>query len=132
MDETEASTSGADVPTKVSQHEAVERIREAESIRVHLPIVGWVPFPRPENIVFYCSLAALAVFNLIPWWAAVVITGLASALNTRSKRTSRQMAAAIDQLCTEVRRLNERLDGMLRRNGEGDQAPAEGTDHNNE
>ena len=97
---------------------AVERIREAKIFRVHLPIVGWVRIPTPENLAFYGALAGLAGFNLIHWSVAVVL-GLGHALASRSKKneTSHEdTTAEIDELRTEIRRLAE----MLPRNGEGD------------
>jgi hypothetical protein len=98
---------------------AVERIREAESFRVHLPIVGWVRIPRPENLAFYGALAGLAGFNLIHWSVAVVL-GVGHALTSRSKNdegSHENTIAGIEELRTEVRRLAE----MLARNGDGDQ-----------
>jgi hypothetical protein len=69
-----------------SQREAVNRIREAESFAVNLPIVGKVDIPRPEQIAYYGGLAALAALEIIDWPVAVVIVaGHVLASNHRSK-----------------------------------------------
>jgi hypothetical protein len=91
------------------------------------------------------GLAVLVAAKFVDWplvghnigidWPIAVIIAVGHALASRAERTSREKAAAraaaIDQLRTEIRRLDERLDEMLRRNGEGDQVPAEGMDRGN-
>ena len=127
-----------------SHRDAVKRIKEAETFAVKLPGLGYVRIPRPENLAFYVALALLVAAMYIDWplvgpigigWPTAVAIGVGHAITSRAERTSSDTAAAtaaaIDQLHTEIRRLDERLDEMLRRNGEGDQAPAEGTDRDN-
>jgi hypothetical protein len=132
MDETEASALGADVPNrKISQREAVKRVRAGETFRV-----GRVRIPTPANLGFYGGLALLVAAKYIDWplaghigidWPIAVVIALGHALTSRQERTSKETAAAtaaaIDQLRTEIRRLDE----MLRRNGEGDQVPGTGS-----
>lgn len=136
MDATEASTFGADVPRrKLSHREAVEKIRAADSLSVNLPGLGYVPVPMPANIAFYFGLALLVVTKFIDWplvgpfgidWPIAVFIALGHALTSRADRkaaaTAAATVAAIDQLRTKIRRLDERFDEMLRRNGEADRA----------
>ena len=126
---------------KTTHRDAVERVREADHFALQLPGLGSVPIPRPENLAFYIALALLVAADYIDWplvgpigihWPTALLIGVRHALSSRAERTSSDTAAAtaaeIDQLRTEIRRLDERLDEMLRRNGEGDQPRAEGTD----
>ena len=122
---------------ETSQHDSVEKIRAAEAFVVNVPGLGQVPIPRPETIAFYVGLAVLVAAKFVDWplvghdigidWPIAVVIGLGHALASRAERTSTDTAAAraatIDQLRTEIRRLDE----MLRRNGEGDQVPGTGS-----
>jgi hypothetical protein len=56
-----------------SQREAVNKIREAETFVVNVPVVGQMEIPRPEQLAYYGGLAALAAFELIDWPVALVI-----------------------------------------------------------
>lgn len=56
-----------------SQREAVQRIREAETFAIELPVVGQVTVPRPEQLAYYGGLGLLAVFGLLDWPVALVI-----------------------------------------------------------
>jgi hypothetical protein len=57
----------------VSQREAVQKVREAETFVVNVPVVGQLEIPRPEQLAYYGGLAALAAFELIDWPVALVI-----------------------------------------------------------
>ncbi|MDD4867449.1 MAG: hypothetical protein PHQ28_10145 [Mycobacterium sp.] len=59
--------------TRVSQREALQKIREGETFVVKLPLLGKTEIPRPEQLAYYGGLAALAAFELIDWPVAVVI-----------------------------------------------------------
>jgi Flp pilus assembly protein TadB len=106
---------------KMSQREAVEKIRAGEQFVLTLPGGRHVAVPRPENIAYWGGLVVLAAVGTITWPLAVII-GAGDSITSRSKRArGREMAAEIDELRTEIRRLAE----MLTKNGEGDQPPAE-------
>ncbi|MBV8787589.1 MAG: hypothetical protein JOZ00_12990 [Mycobacterium sp.] len=55
------------------QREAVEKIREAETFVVNVPVVGQMEIPRPEQLAYFGGLAALAALELIDWPVALVI-----------------------------------------------------------
>jgi hypothetical protein len=55
------------------QREAVQKIREAETFVVNVPVVGQLEIPRPEQLAYYGGLAALAALELIDWPVALVI-----------------------------------------------------------
>jgi hypothetical protein len=58
---------------KVSHRNAVERVREAETFAVTLPIVGRLPIPRPDQLAYFGALAGLAVLEIIEWPVAIAI-----------------------------------------------------------
>jgi len=57
----------------VPHRSAVQRVREAETFRVTLPIVGSVRIPRPDQLAYYGALAALVALEIIDWPIAVAI-----------------------------------------------------------
>jgi hypothetical protein len=58
---------------KVNHRGAVERIREAETFAVSLPVVGRIRIPRPDQLAYYGALAGLAALEIIDWPIAVAI-----------------------------------------------------------
>ena len=44
----------------VTHRSAVERVRDAETFAVTLPVVGQVRIPRPDQLAYYGALAGLA------------------------------------------------------------------------
>jgi hypothetical protein len=59
---------------KPSQAQAVQRVREAQTFAVDLPVVGRVAIPRPEQLAFYGGLVAMAAVQIIDWPVAAAIT----------------------------------------------------------
>jgi hypothetical protein len=59
---------------KQTHADAVQRVREAQSLAVNLPVVGRVCIPRPEQLAFYGGIAALAAVQIIDWPVALAIT----------------------------------------------------------
>lgn len=65
-------------PTKddaqVTSHRDVARqVRDADRFALQLPVVGRVPFPRPDQLAFYGALAALVAIEMVDWPVAVAI-----------------------------------------------------------
>jgi hypothetical protein len=57
----------------VTHRSAVERVRDAETFAVTLPVVGQVRIPRPDQLAYYLALAGLAALEIIDWPIALVI-----------------------------------------------------------
>ena len=57
----------------VTHRSAVERVRDAETFAVTLPVVGQVRIPRPDQLAYYGALAGLAALEIIDWPIALVI-----------------------------------------------------------
>jgi hypothetical protein len=55
----------AEESRQTSHRDAVERVREARTFAVTLPVVGRVRVPRPEQLAFYGALGALAAVEII-------------------------------------------------------------------
>lgn len=56
-----------------------ERIREAESMRLNVPMLGQVRVPRADHLAFYGGLAALAAIQILDW-PMVLLLGAGQAL----------------------------------------------------
>ena len=57
----------------VTHRSAVERVRDAETFAVTLPVVGQVRIPRPDQLAYDGALAGLAALEIIDWPIALVI-----------------------------------------------------------
>lgn len=70
----------------VHHRSAADRVRDAETVGVTLPVLGRIRIPRPEQLVFYGTLAGLAALDIIDWPIALAIgAGHALASNHHSK-----------------------------------------------
>ena len=56
-----------------SHSDTARRVRDADRFALQLPVVGRVPFPRPDQLAFYGALAALVAVELVDWPVAVAI-----------------------------------------------------------
>jgi hypothetical protein len=61
------------VSASTSHREVTRRVRDADRFALQLPMVGRVPFPRPDQLAFYGALAGLVVAELVDWPVAVAI-----------------------------------------------------------
>ena len=84
-------------PRTESHRSAVERIREAESFAVDLPIVGRVRIPRPDQLAFYGGLAALAAIEIIDWPVALIIATGHALANNNHNRVAEQLGEAMEE-----------------------------------
>src|SRR5262245_27971408 len=53
--------------------EAIERTVQHEYRRIRLPLVGTVPLPANEELVYYGGVTALVVLGLVEWPVAVLL-----------------------------------------------------------
>ncbi|WP_422747177.1 hypothetical protein ACN27E_05365 [Mycobacterium sp. WMMD1722] len=80
-----------------SHADTVERVREARTLAVDLPIVGRVRIPRPEQLAFYAAVGALAAVEIIEWPVALVlVTGHALMQNEHS-RVAQEIGEALEE-----------------------------------
>ncbi|MBV8930660.1 MAG: hypothetical protein JO152_16180 [Mycobacteriaceae bacterium] len=81
----------------VKQSRAVERIREAESMPLDLPVVGHVRIPHPDRLAFYAGLAALAAFSLLDWPVAVVLAVGHALSENHHSRVARELGEVLEE-----------------------------------
>jgi hypothetical protein len=80
-----------------SHAHAVQRVREAETFAVNLPVVGRVNIPRPEQLAFYGGLAALAAIEVIDWPVALVITAGHLLASNHHNRVLEELGEALEE-----------------------------------
>jgi hypothetical protein len=80
----------------VSHRNAVERVREAETFAVNLPVVGRVPIPRPDQLAYYGALAALAAVEVIDWPVAVAIGAGHALASNHHNRVAQELGEALE------------------------------------
>jgi hypothetical protein len=82
---------------KSTHQSASERIREAETVGLRLPMVGQVRIPRPDHLAYYGGLAALAALQLIEWPIALVL-GVGHVLaESHHSRLAQELGDAFEQ-----------------------------------
>ena len=75
---------------------ASERMREAETMHLNLPVIGHVRMPRADHLAYYGGLAALSAFQLIEWPIALVL-GVGHVLaNNHQNRISQGLGEALE------------------------------------
>jgi hypothetical protein len=84
-------------PRTASHRSAVDRIREAESFAVQLPIVGRVRIPRPDQLAYYGGLAVLAAIEIIDWPVALIIATGHALANQHHSRLAEELGEAIEE-----------------------------------
>jgi hypothetical protein len=84
-------------PRTASHRTAVDRIREAESFAVQLPIVGRIRIPRPDQLAYYGGLAALAAIELIDWPVALIIATGHALASQQHNRIAEELGEAIEE-----------------------------------
>lgn len=74
-----------------SHRDTARRVADADRFALRLPIVGRVPFPRPDQLAFYGALAALVAVELVEWPVAIAI-GAGHALVTAEQKEAKAAA----------------------------------------
>ena len=84
----------AEIPKQsASRHEAMQKVRRAQSFSVDLPLIGRVPLPRPEQLAFYGALGVLAAVEIIEWPVALRAGPFEPAPSVRGEEKSKVGAA---------------------------------------
>ena len=71
-----------------SHREVAALVREADRFVVHLPAIGRIRIPRPDQLAFYGALGALVAVELIDWPVAVAIGAAHALFSDPPKRQS--------------------------------------------
>ena len=79
-----------------AHREAVNRIREARSLAVDLPIVGRVRIPHPEQVAYFGALAVLAAIEIIDWPIALAIAAGHVLVQNQHNRVAKEVGEALE------------------------------------
>jgi xanthosine utilization system XapX-like protein len=79
-----------------SRRDAVERVREAQTFAVTLPVLGRVRLPRPEQLAFYGALGALAAVEIIEWPVALVLGVGHALMQNEHSRVAHEVGEALE------------------------------------
>lgn len=87
---TDRTTEGDEQVTedRDSHRETARRVAGADRFALQLPVLGRVPFPRPDQLAFYGALAALVAVELVEWPVAVAIGAGHALITGRPTETS--------------------------------------------
>jgi hypothetical protein len=86
----------AEESAPTTHRDAVERVREAQSFTVTLPVVGRVRVPRPEQLAFYGALGALAAVEIIEWPVALVLGVGHALMQNEHSRVAQEVGEALE------------------------------------
>jgi xanthosine utilization system XapX-like protein len=89
----ETSTSS----TAGTHRDAVQKVREAQSFAVTLPVLGRVRLPRPEQLAFYGALGVLAAVEIIEWPVALVLATGHLLLQDEHSRVAQEIGEALEE-----------------------------------
>jgi xanthosine utilization system XapX-like protein len=87
----------AEESAPTTHRDAVERVREAQSFTVTLPVVGRVRVPRPEQLAFYGALGALAAVEIIEWPVALVLGVGHALMQNEHSRVAQEVGEALEE-----------------------------------
>lgn len=79
-----------------THRDAVQRVRQAQTFAVDLPILGRVRIPRPEQLAFYGALGALAAIEIIEWPVAVALAAGHVLLQNEHSRMAQEIGEALE------------------------------------
>jgi hypothetical protein len=80
-----------------SHRSAVERVRDADTFAVNLPVVGRVRIPRPDQLAYYGALAGLAALEIIDWPIALAIGAGHVLASSHHNRVAQELGEALEQ-----------------------------------
>jgi hypothetical protein len=87
----------AEESAPTTHRDAVERVRQAQSFTVTLPVVGRVRVPRPEQLAFYGALGALAAVEMIEWPVALVLGVGHALMQNEHSRVAQEVGEALEE-----------------------------------
>jgi hypothetical protein len=82
--------------TTTTHRDAVQRIRNAQTFTLDVPLLGRVRLPRPEQLAFYGALAALAAVEIIEWPVALVLAAGHVLVQDEHSRVAREVGEALE------------------------------------
>ncbi|UXA17799.1 hypothetical protein [Mycobacterium sp. SMC-4] len=92
------SSTTASPKSEATHRDAVQRVREAQTFTVDLPVVGRVRIPRPEQLAFYGALGALAAIEIIEWPVALALAAGHALLQNEHSRVAQEIGEALEDV----------------------------------
>jgi hypothetical protein len=77
----------------VSHRQVARKVRDADRFSLQLPVLGRIPFPRPDQLAFYGALAALVAVELVEWPVAVAIGAGHALVSGRARQPEKAQSA---------------------------------------
>jgi xanthosine utilization system XapX-like protein len=82
--------------SRQTHRDAVQRVHEAQTFAVTLPVLGRVRLPRPEQLAFYGALGALAAVEIIEWPIALVLGVGHALMQNEHSRVAHEVGEALE------------------------------------
>lgn len=77
--------------------DAAQRVRDARSFAVNVPLLGHVRIPRPEQLAFYAAVGAMAAVEIIDWPVALVLATGHALLQNEHSRVAEEIGEALEE-----------------------------------
>lgn len=77
---------------------ARDRVREAQSFAVDLPVLGRVRLPRPEQLAYFGALGVLAAAEIIEWPIALVLAAGHVLVENQHSRVAQELGEALEDV----------------------------------
>jgi hypothetical protein len=79
-----------------THRDAVQRVREAQTFALDLPVVGRVRIPRPEQLAFFGALGVLAAAEIIEWPVALALAAGHVLIQNEHSRVAQEIGEALE------------------------------------
>jgi hypothetical protein len=75
---------------------ARDRVREAQTFTVDLPLVGRVRLPHPQQLAYFGALGALAAAEIIEWPVALVLAAGHVLAENQHNKVAQELGEALE------------------------------------
>jgi hypothetical protein len=75
---------------------ARDRVVDAQSFAVEVPMIGRVRLPRPEQLAYFGALGVLAVAEIIDWPIALVLAAGHVLAENQHNRVAQELGEALE------------------------------------
>jgi hypothetical protein len=93
-----AGTSSGRAPGHPPGKAAASRVRQKETVRVALPMIGGVTLPRPQDMAYYLGIGALVALEMLEWPAAVALAAGHALVNQHHNRALEEFGEALEEI----------------------------------
>lgn len=97
MSDRKRPTTEPDAHTAPTRRRPSERIREAQTVRMNVPIIGRIRVPHVDHLAFYGGLATLAALSILEWPMALVLGAGQALAESQHDRVVRGFGDALSE-----------------------------------